>query len=269
MASSGIQPLEAGVVTTRKGRNIYKNGTDRQLWTDEKARELAADEKHGRGKEARAERDYRKGIPQTFEQAGQIDATIKTDAAFAKVAGDVWTGTRKSRDVIAVGRTPEVLKMLGAKDLPLTIAPEVIEKAGQGKHKLPLEAIKALPVAIRDPLMIFDSAMEKNALVVLLGIEHKGKPVIAALHLDKIEGRYAVNRVASVHGKEIGEIRSFLEKRLLRYWDEKRAKGWFQSAGLQFYQPMPIEGTIPSPKTILSKTDLVKYEQAALRAQRR
>ncbi len=38
------------------GRNLYRNGVSRQIWHDESARRLAADEKHRRGDFARNER---------------------------------------------------------------------------------------------------------------------------------------------------------------------------------------------------------------------
>ena len=62
IASEGYQPLQAGTQTTRKGRNIYRNGTQRAAWDDEGARATAADEKHTRGAAARAERAIRREI---------------------------------------------------------------------------------------------------------------------------------------------------------------------------------------------------------------
>jgi hypothetical protein len=60
IASDGYQPLTAGAKTTRKGRNVYRNGTARLPWEDETARKIALDEKHGRGDAARSARDARK-----------------------------------------------------------------------------------------------------------------------------------------------------------------------------------------------------------------
>ena len=60
VASSGYLPLEVGLKTTRKGRNIYRKGTFRQEWADESAREIACDEKHVRGGCARRERNERR-----------------------------------------------------------------------------------------------------------------------------------------------------------------------------------------------------------------
>jgi len=59
IASAGEQPLTAGTITTRKGRNVYRNGTSRKPWADEAARKAALNEKHGRGDAARAARSAR------------------------------------------------------------------------------------------------------------------------------------------------------------------------------------------------------------------
>jgi hypothetical protein len=60
LASSGVEPLTPGATTTRKGRNVYRNGTRRAAWAVEADRRAALDEKHGRGDAARADRALRK-----------------------------------------------------------------------------------------------------------------------------------------------------------------------------------------------------------------
>jgi hypothetical protein len=54
--SGGEQPLKAGALTRRKGRNVYRNGVTRAPWENEQARWIAQKEKHARGDEARAAR---------------------------------------------------------------------------------------------------------------------------------------------------------------------------------------------------------------------
>lgn len=62
LASTGTQALSPGARTTRKGRNVYRNGTMRKPWTDESARGAARQEKHARGDRARAARDERREL---------------------------------------------------------------------------------------------------------------------------------------------------------------------------------------------------------------
>ncbi len=60
IACEGAEPIAAGTVTTRKGRNVYRNGTMRQPWTDESARKTSLEDKHARGDAARSARDTRR-----------------------------------------------------------------------------------------------------------------------------------------------------------------------------------------------------------------
>ena len=54
--SVGTDAIKAGTQIRRKGRNVYRNGTRRRLWTDENTRGHVADEKHTRGRSARTEK---------------------------------------------------------------------------------------------------------------------------------------------------------------------------------------------------------------------
>lgn len=54
IASDGCDPIAPGARTTRKGRNVYRNGTRRLAWANEADRGAALDEKHGRGDAARS-----------------------------------------------------------------------------------------------------------------------------------------------------------------------------------------------------------------------
>jgi hypothetical protein len=64
--SSGINPISSGEIIRRKGRNIYRNGTERQEWEDESLRHEVADEKHQRGDFARSVRRERKEQANNF-----------------------------------------------------------------------------------------------------------------------------------------------------------------------------------------------------------
>jgi hypothetical protein len=66
VASGGTDPLAPGAKTTRKARNVYRNGTRRAAWADETARRAATGEKHGRGDAARADRARRLGGDQLW-----------------------------------------------------------------------------------------------------------------------------------------------------------------------------------------------------------
>jgi hypothetical protein len=60
LESSGHDPLPAGSVILRKGRNVYRNGCWRLPWPNESARATVRQEKHSRGDAARIERAARR-----------------------------------------------------------------------------------------------------------------------------------------------------------------------------------------------------------------
>ena len=60
ISSKGTDAVPAGAEIRRKGRNIYRNGTQRLVWLDEGERKRIALEKHSRGAVARKARDKRK-----------------------------------------------------------------------------------------------------------------------------------------------------------------------------------------------------------------
>jgi len=59
LKSTGVDPIQKNSVIRRKGRNVYKNGTYRIKWLNEKEREISAKEKHSRGDKARKTREIR------------------------------------------------------------------------------------------------------------------------------------------------------------------------------------------------------------------
>lgn len=60
--SEGFQKLEPGRRTTRKGRNIYRNGVMRMPWANEAERVIVLDKKHFRGAVARQNAYVMKGL---------------------------------------------------------------------------------------------------------------------------------------------------------------------------------------------------------------
>jgi hypothetical protein len=62
IAAEGYDALEAGKTIQRKGRTLYRNGTERQEWTDEAERANALADKHNRGNRAREQRAARREL---------------------------------------------------------------------------------------------------------------------------------------------------------------------------------------------------------------
>lgn len=108
---------------------------------------------------------------------------------------------------VNIGRTPPVLRHLGAPDLPLVISRDTVRKATNGvKHVVPMDVIERLPELMHDPDAIYRSATERNAVVMLLdAVDKNGDPVVSAVHMKATQKLLEVNRIASVYGTENGK----------------------------------------------------------------
>lgn len=163
--------------------------------------------------------------------------------------------------MLTIGRTPAVLRALGAPDLPISIAKDTILKATNGvKHDVRLEDVKRLPELLADPVMVFGSKTEQGALVVLIEVsDASGRPVLVAMHLNRQNKRVLVNRVASAYGKDGAEgfVRREIAQGRLQYRHEQKSREWFQSRGLQ----LPKEGaTHGLEQKVLTDADIFKSD---------
>ena len=73
----------------------------------------------------------------------------------------------RSDEQFDIGMTPEVLKQLGANDLPVVMSQDVMAKITGLKHSISIKEIKKLPNSIADPVMVFSSSTVPNAYVIL------------------------------------------------------------------------------------------------------
>ena len=185
-----------------------------------------------------AEEQERKGYsPSTYRES--IDAGGKTNPANAEFSNQVdsWKdGSMDKNEVFNLGNTPDVLKNIGADGLPIIMTQKVMNKITGGKHDIDLSEIKRLPQSIAEPIMLFKSATTPNAYVILTELSDKnGNSVVAALHLNRMQNRVNVNRIASVYGKE--NIENFVRKQAeagnLIFADKNKSQQWSTSRGLQ------------------------------------
>ncbi|EHW9207295.1 hypothetical protein K3L75_004276, partial [Escherichia coli] len=137
---------------------------------------------------------------------------------------------------VNIGRTPPVLRHLGALDLPLVISRDTVRKATNGvKHVVPMDVIERLPELMHDPDAIYRSATERNAVVMLLdAVDKNGDPVVSAVHMKAVRSRLEINKVASVYGTENGKkLKSMEMTGLTLYRREKLSRDNLLHRGLQ------------------------------------
>jgi len=127
---------------------------------------------------------------------------IKTDSEnFAKQIDAIKSGTFPQKDMLIVGKTPQVLKDIGLSDLPITITQKhldtIMNESGKYKnanyHGLGEEIVKQLPEAINNPLDIVKSNTKDDSIVLTTYLADKqNRPVIASI---KIDGTGRVNDI--------------------------------------------------------------------------
>ena len=166
----------------------------------------------------------------------------------------------KDTTLLTVCRTPDVLQKLGAAGLPMTMTRDNLTKILSDKqdHALPKDLVKQLPQAVAEPVMVFESATQADAFVVLTELRHEGRSVMVAVHLDTERQHIRVNDIASAYkrGNEGWYVRQIEEGRLL-YQDKKKSLAWARTARLQ----LPLVRKLPSRLSgnrILTEADVVK-----------
>ncbi len=175
---------------------------------------------------------------ETYKQAKRNE---NNDQRYQRELVDTVFKNKRSDHVINVLQTPQVLKALGVKDLPITITARVINKVKNNKHKVSYKTLADLPNQLREPLMVIKSQSQNNSIVVFTEhVDENGLPVIIALHLDVQETRHNVNKIASVYGLSNFEskVHEWINKGDLLYIDNEKSSDLLQSRGLQ----LPKEG---------------------------
>ncbi|EOV3371228.1 hypothetical protein OSZ62_17040 [Edwardsiella ictaluri] len=187
--------------------------------------------------------------------------------------------TRRTSDItVRLGRTPPVLRLLGAADLEVVITRDVIRKATNGvKHVVPMAVIEQLPELMHDPLAVYRSATQPDAVVMHLALQDRnGDPVLSAVHFNAALNRIEVNKIASVYGTKGGmaKINKMEREGLALYRREKEAPGNPLHSGLQlpkgehsYQEPSAREqpdrsDTHPSPEPTIRSADDVRNSQS-------
>ena len=188
----------------------------------------------------------------SLQQAKNVDENIRlslnesADSDFAKAVDDVANG-KFSSQIIDVGTTPSVLKMLGLPDVNVVISGAVLKKVMLGKHNVTPDTLKQLPKQINDPVAVMKSSTQQNGYVVLTELMESvngiNKPVVSALHLKQTSQGIELINIASVYGRNNSQIQRGLENDLL-YWNKKKGANFLDNLTLQLRSPLSETNSI-------------------------
>jgi GNAT superfamily N-acetyltransferase len=158
-----------------------------------------------------------------------------------------------SKPITVLDGTPVILQRCGADNLPITITKTALDHSMSGKtgddHAVPLREMRKLQQVLDDPIAVFKSKSEPDALVIYTEILEGGRNTVVALHLDTRSGRHTVNAVRSIYGKPLGAVAEWMKDGLALYVHQKKISALFQSIGVQF----PKEG--PGRKGYLTEQE--------------
>ena len=169
---------------------------------------------------------------QTAERESEEERSFKESAEkYRRDLARYFGGTLKSHETLTITkRTPAVLRMLGADDVPITIQQGILHKI-QTKHPtITPEILNTLPEALVDPIAVFKSDNPKTPNNKVIFTEHEidGKPVIAAIEFSAQRGGMAVNAIRSVYEKELiakngaDVLQEWIDHNLLQYLDDTK-----------------------------------------------
>lgn len=182
----------------------------------------------------------REGGDVSYSRTGKPDPFSVPESEGERYRRDLAKMMRSLRSgdlTVQVGRTPPVLRHLGAPDLPVSISRDVVRKAANDvRHFVEMDTIEKLPELMHDPLAVYDSATQKNSLVLWLdAVDKKGNPVLTAVHMNNKSHLLEINRIASVYGTDGGmsKINKMERQGLALYRSDKLNPDGSLYSGLQ------------------------------------
>lgn len=204
---------------------------------------------------------------QMAEQQLDTDEKSFADSVDRFMAGKIFT------DTIQVMRTPLVMRLVGAKVLPVEISASDLKKVLVDKHTdITPDIMKQIPRALTDPMMIFSTYSGKNGevrKVIVLELKDKnGATIVIPMELERKKGNYEVNQITSAYGKTDKKTRrtSFvwfqkqLQEGKLEYANRKKAIDWISSEQPQWLIPKEKVDNLLSATNVANEEDLVKLK---------
>ncbi len=204
---------------------------------------------------------------QMAEQQLDTDEKSFADSVDRFMAGKIFT------DTIQVMRTPLVMRLVGAKVLPVEISASDLKKVLVDKHTdITPDIMKQIPRALTDPMMIFSTYSGKNGearKVIVLELKDKnGATIVIPMELERKKGNYEVNQITSAYGKTDKKTRrtSFvwfqkqLQEGKLEYANRKKAIDWISSEQPQWLIPKEKIDNLLSAPNVANEEDLVKLK---------
>lgn len=174
---------------------------------------------------------------------------VSAAAKFSFKLDEYLKGKLSRHEAIPLGDTPEAMQLADADPLPLVITQDAIAHAARDEdgHRIDPQSLRLLPMKMRRPLAIFQSATEPDGMAVVIDMDHaEGGKVMVAVHLNVRKGVAEINDIRSLYKRPTSQYEEWAKQGLLRYLDKKKAPGW---------APVLLGVQFPQIRRLLSKAD--------------
>jgi hypothetical protein len=144
--------------------------------------------------------------------AAKIEQNQREDISFSNKLDDFVDGKLPVHEVILVGKTPNSLLVVGSQSDELIINQSTIQncmndesiktkKHSEG-HNLPMDILKQLPEAIRNPIAICNGSTANSVAVITELKNNNDKNVVVPIAIDIAKEGGTINRILTAYGKD-------------------------------------------------------------------
>jgi hypothetical protein len=164
-----------------------------------------------------------------------------------------------------LGTTPNVFVKHGAKQVEMIMYSDVVAKVtgmkGDDAHIITLDEIAKLPSQLNDPILLFKGSVPNSFIALTELVNKQGHDVVVTVHINRINGRCAVTKIASLYSKtnDYGQNRivAFVNNQInngnLLDASAKKAPKWFTTRGLQL--PKVVQTIIDANNSITENAE--------------
>jgi hypothetical protein len=202
----------------------------------------------------------------------------KAKVIFSKNVTDYLANPKRDRSKpLEVGNTPNALLAIGAKQLPVVMNLNDVDKClanktankNKNSHELTVAELNALPKLLANPVMMFKDPKKANYIVVVTDrLCKNGNPLIAVVELNAAGNRKTVHRVVTMYGKEAATEyfipRNIADGSLIAFNKEK-APNFLLPAGLRLPEGekkfMSFDNSIPHTLNSVKEVDQNNFKE--------
>lgn len=209
----------------------------------------------------------------TFDRANPDIRFSLPEQPFSQQVRTAIEGKFQRGALLHLGRTPAVLRMLGYRDLPLRMSPDVVQKLASGKGgarpALTERQIAKLPEYIDEPLAVLRSKTRADSLVVITTArDGTGAPIAATIAMDRSDAgrpQFEIHVLTSAYGKAVpGWLDDEAEAGRMLYYDpQKEAPGNRVSSGVTMNRSAEPGNPRLEGASVRSGEDLRKFRAEA------